>query len=514
MGTGVRERARLLGMSTKTERAYRRAIARAGLLAGDAGELPELEVLRRAVEVDMPQTGPREYATSIDGWLSRCREAIEKGTSPKALWDMLRRTEPEFSGSYAAIKRAMRRLRREGGVSPEDVVIPVETAPGEVAQVDFTYLGKLFDPETGKVRKAWIFLMVLGHSRHLFARVVFDQSTGTWLRLHSEAFRFFGGVPLVIVPDNLKAAVVRAAFGASDRHEIGLNRSYRELARHYGFKIDPTPVRSPKKKGKVESSASYVKRSLLGSEEFETIVEANAALDRWVMKTAGERIHGTTGRRPLEAFEEEKVHLLPLPRVPYEPVEWKKATVHPDSHVEFRGRLYSVPWRHLKRSVWIRATRSSVYVYADDACVAVHERRGPGRRSTQGEHLPEHRADLRHRSIPYWTERADRLSEVVGLYVREVLESDDVLSKLRDVQAIVTFLEQYPRHRAEAASRRASFFGNYTFQGVKRILVSALDLEPVPTVVNFGHGRLDRPRFARTVDELMASTLEDSHEPH
>jgi transposase len=514
LGTGIRERSRLLGMSTRTERTYRVELARAGLLEGVVDALPALEVLRAAVEQAMPVATSRVVETSVDKHLAVLEAAASKALSPKAVWDKLCRDEPGFTGSYSAVKRAMRRFRKSQGVRAEDVVIPVDTVAGEVAQVDFTELGRLFDPETGKLRKAWIFLMVLGYSRHMYARAVFDQSTATWLALHMDAFRFFGGVPRVIVPDNLKAAVVRAAFGATDRHEIGLNRSYRELARHYGFKVDPTPVRSPKKKGKVESGAKYVVRNLCSVEDFETLNQANGALDRWTQTTAGKRVHGTTGRTPLEMFAEEKTSLLPLPAARYETIEWKQATVHPDSHVEFRRRLYSVPWRLVGRKVWIRATPSSVYVLADDARVATHERRGTTRRSTHDEHLPEFRRDLRHRSMSYWLERSDKLGEPVSDYIREVVESDDVLSKLRDVQAIVAYLEQFPPHRAHAACRRASFYGNLSFQGIKRILVAGLDLEPLPVVATVVHGALDQPRFARTVDELMASTLDVSHEPH
>lgn len=110
--------------------------------------------------------------------------------------------------------------------------------------------------------------MVLGHSRHMFCKVVFDQKIETWLELHVEAFDFFGGSPKVVVPDNLKAAVIRNAFGIGG-DDTELNRSYRELARHYGFKIDPTPPYSPKKKGKVESAVKYVKGNALRGREGE-----------------------------------------------------------------------------------------------------------------------------------------------------------------------------------------------------------------------------------------------------
>jgi transposase len=109
--------------------------------------------------------------------------------------------------------------------------MPVETDPGDVAQVDFGYVGKLYDADAGKLKKAWVFVMTLGFSRHMVARIVFDQKIETWLRLHIECFEELGGVPKTIVPDNLKAAVIRAAFGVDE--ETALNRSYRVLARHY-----------------------------------------------------------------------------------------------------------------------------------------------------------------------------------------------------------------------------------------------------------------------------------------
>ena len=93
------------------------------------------------------------------------------------------------------MKRLCQRIRRKRGVRAEDVIIPVASAPGQVAQVDFGFVGRLADPGTGELRKAWVFLMVLGHSRHMFAKIVFRQDTVTWLQLHVDSFHHFGGVP-------------------------------------------------------------------------------------------------------------------------------------------------------------------------------------------------------------------------------------------------------------------------------------------------------------------------------
>ncbi len=378
----------------------------------------------------------------------------------------------------------------------------METRPGEVAQVDFGYVGRLYDPRAHVMRKAWVFVMVLGYSRHLFARIAFDQTTETWLRLHVEAFEELGGVVEVVVPDNLKAAVVRAAFGVDG--PTALNRSYRELARHYGFKVDPTPVYDPGKKGKVESGVKYVKRNFARSRAGGDADLVAAELQRWVYEIAGTREHGTTHRRPLHVFQElEQALLRPLPPRRFEPAVWKEATVHRDSHVIFDRRLYSVPWKLIGKVVWVRATASTVAIFWDDVRVATHDRRGPGHRSTMDAHLPEHRADLRHRSRGYWEERADRVGPDTGRFVREVFDSDDVLYLLRTVQAIVTHLERFPRERAEAASRRASHFGTVSYQGVKNILVRALDLEPLPAGAALPGSPQESFRYARSAAELL-----------
>ena len=271
----------------------------------------------------------------------------------------------------------MRRLAREGGIRAEQVAIPVETLPGQVAQVDFGYVGKLYDPERGVLRKAWVFVMVLGYSRHQFARVVFDQTTETWLKLHVEAFEALGGVPAVIVPDNLKAAVIRAAFGVDD--QAALNRSYRELARHYDFQVDPAPPFAPKKKGKVESGVKYAKHNFFAGRDEQDITVVNRELDEWVECIAGTRLHGTTVKPPLGLFRaDERQSLMPLPTKRYEPVVWKRAKVHQDCHVHFERRLYSVPWRLLRSEVWVRAVGNAVTIYsADDERVADHPRRAP-----------------------------------------------------------------------------------------------------------------------------------------
>ena len=505
MGTGARKVARLLKMGPNTERDYREALEAAGLLDGGVDELPELAVLKEAVQRHLTKQSPAQMTSSIADWEPKIIELAEAGLTPKPIYDRLKLEEPDFRGSFYAVRAVWRRWRKARGVRAEDVAIPVETVAGDVAQVDFGYVGQLYDATVGRLRKAWVFVLVLAHSRWMFARIAFDQKIETWLRCHVEAFAALGAVPGTLVPDNLKSAVVRAAFGVDK--PASLNRSYREFARHYHFKIDPTPIRAPKKKGRVESGVGYAKHNFFKGRHGDDAHETARQLARWLELIANVRDHGTTRQRPIDVLErEERAALLPLPARPYELVLWHQATVHQDCHVAFDHRLYSVPWTLVGQRVWLRATPADVTIYAGTAGedrVATHDRRGRSVRSTRDEHLPDERAPWRYRSRDYWQERADRIAPEVGAYVRELFDADDVLSMLRAVQATVTHLEKFPRERAAAACIRAQHFGCRNYGAIKNILRQGLDLEPLPSTTSAPAAQLAVPRFARSMSELL-----------
>lgn len=509
---GARECARLLGLSPNTERRYREALAEAGLLVGSVSTLPPPEVLREAVQKAMPRQVPEHQRSNVAEWTAQIKLLVKSGLGPKEIRRRLHKTH-DFKGSYSQVKRIVRALRKESGVRAEDVAIPVQTAPGDVAQVDFGYIGKLMDPSTRALRKAWVFVAVLGHSRFMWAKIVFDQKVETWVQLHVDFIEALGGVPRTFVPDNLKSAVIKAAFTPSDT--TSLNRSYREVARHYGFMIDPAPPYSPEKKGKVENSVKYLKNSVLNGRDGEDAMVLQHLLVEFVDQDANVRTHATTHRVPAEVLAEERACFLPLPVARYEPVVWRTVKVHRDSHVHFEKRLYSVPWRLLGTEVWLRATKESVWIYADDERVATHSRHGDNHRSTVEAHLPEGRRDLRHRSREHWEERGDVMSAEVGELVRAIFDSDDVLYGLRTAQAVVRYLEDFPPERAQAAAKRALFYGVTTYLGIKQILVRALDKEPLPNATLPNSGVLKAPRFARNIGDLhLLSGTESPHEPH
>jgi hypothetical protein len=153
------------------------------------------------------------------------------------------------------------------------------------------------------------------------------------------------------------------------------------------------------------------------------------------------------------------------------------------------------------KAVWVRATPTTVAIYAKDERVATHERLGTQRVLTDPSHLPVGRVDLRDRSREHWEERALGLGEEVHRFVHAVFESDDALLQLRAVQAVVTLLEKHPKDRARRACRRALHFGNLTYVGVRDILRKGLDYEPLPEELPL-FGRLETPRFARSPREI------------
>jgi transposase len=510
MGTGAREVARMLHMSPNTERDYRNALEAEGLLTGTVDEIAALEVLRAAVERQLPLVAPPQMVSTLEPAVrDKVTELAKKGLQPQAIYDRLRLDDPSSQASFWSVRGAWRKWRKERGVRAEDVAIPVDTDAGEIAQVDFGYVGKLYDAARGVLRKAWVFVMVLAFSRRAVMRIVFDQKIETWLQLHVEAFAEFGGVVATVVPDNLKAAVIRAAFGVDGA--ASLNRSYRELARHYNFKIDPAPIYEPKKKGKVESAVKYVKRNFFVGRDTNDADDTKRELARWVDEIANTRIHGTTHRRPIDLFAEEREALTPLPDRRFETVIWYEARVHQDTHLAFDHRLYSAPWTFIGQQLWLRATASTVEIYDTvDKIVATHARRGRKVRSTIEAHLPKDRAAWRHRSRPYWEERADNIAPEVGAYARAVFDVDDTLNMLRTVQAIVTHLEKFPVERAVATCLRAHHFGSYEYGVIKNILRQGLDLQPVVSTPT--SGPLLAPRFARPIGELLHHNDEDSDE--
>jgi transposase len=236
LGESDRAIVKALGVSRKTVRKYRQWAEQVGV---PAGELPPTEQLSALLQASLPEAPPPQTPSSVEPYRELVVRWREQGLECRAIWQRLGR-DHGYTGGYGAVWRFVSRLEN---ATPQ-VTVRIEVKPGDEAQVDFGYVGLLLDPATGHRRKAWAFVMTLSWSRHMYVEFVFDQTVETWLRLHQHAFAFFGAVPRRIVLDNLKAAIVKACF-----EDPVVQRSYQELAEHYGFLLAPCRVRTPEHKG-------------------------------------------------------------------------------------------------------------------------------------------------------------------------------------------------------------------------------------------------------------------------
>jgi transposase len=488
-GESQRRIAKDLSMSRTTVSKYRRWVKAQGYL--DAKHpLPDDATLAAALGEPLP---PPRAESSVEPYREIVQAWVEQGVEMVAVWQHLQ-DDYQYPGSYSSVRRFVNNMR---STDPE-VFVRVHTAPGEEAQVDFGGVGQLYDPNRGRPRRAHVFVATLCYSRHQYAELVFDQKTPTWIGLHRRAFESWGGVPRRVVPDNLKAAVVKAMV-----HDPILGEAYRRMAQHYGFVISPTRPRTPRHKGKVENGVHYVKRNFMAGREFLDIHTANQHLRTWVKERAGTREHGTTHKAPLYLFNEhEQSTLLALPEEPFTLREVRLVSVHPDCHVRIDKSYYSVPYVYVGQKLDAYISERVVEIYQGLELVATHERSlQPGEWRTRLKHYPEHKAAYLERTPAYCRQVAARLG-VATSQVVETLLNDRPLSRLRSIQAILHLEETVGAERLEAACARALYFGDHSYRRIKAILNAALDREPLPEMAPAVSDQ--KHVFARSGDEFFA----------
>ena len=454
-------------ISRPTVHKYHELARQQGYLVEEA-VTPDDETLRAVLG---PGPRPPKIASSLDEYGEVVKTLRKQDVEMVAIWQRLK-DNYGYTGSYSSVRRYVTHLEPES----VEAYSRVHTAAGEEMQVDFGAVGQLFDPASGRIRTAYVFVATLSYSRHQYAELVFDQKVITWIGLHRRTLEYFGGVPRRVVPDNLKAAVVKALV-----HDAILGEAYRQMALHYGFLISPTRPYTPRHKGKVENGLHYVQRNFMAGQEFADIHCANQQLRSWIREVAGVRDHGTTHQAPLSLFKEfEQAALIELPVEPFSLCEIRTAKVHPDCHVVVSGSFYSAPYIYVGQKLDVYVLERVVELYQGQKLVATHVRcQKPGQWQTRMEHYPEHKAAYLQRTPAFCHQIAARLGPAASQVV-EVLLSDRPLDRLRSVQAILKLEETVGAQRLEAACARAVYYGDLRYRRIKEILNAALDREPLP----------------------------------
>ena len=349
-----------------------------------------------------------------------------------------------------------------------DLTIARVFAPGERAEIDYCDGIDLLDPVTGDIISTQLFVGVLCHSRFAFAEFTLSQKVQDFLSSHVRMLAFFGGVPQVVAPDNLKSAVTKA-----HRYDPIVNPAYTRLAEHYRFAVVPARVAKPRDKAIVERTIQIFQRWFyfrVRKKTFSSLAELNRSLREHLEIFLGKR-HRIFRCSRREMYENEKSHLIPLPERAYEVATHKTATPHPDCHAAFDENFYSVP--HLLRgmSVDIWATANVVEIYHKGERVAFHGRsHRHGKFVTNPDHYPEAQRAYYEVTPSYLRGRAAKLGAETSKLIHQLLSGPFLLQEIRRCQGIIRLSDKYGKERLEMAIEKAVAQNQIHCQAIERLI--------------------------------------------
>ena len=490
-GVSRREIGRTLGVARSTIQDNLNRAEKAGLGWPLASDITD-DVLEERL-FSKPGVRPGKRRLIEPDWATLAREMKRPGVNLMILWEEYRDVHPEGYG-YSRFCDLFREFERR--LSP---VMRQTHAAGDKLFVD--YSGKrvsIVDPTTGEARDAEIFVGVLGSSSYTYAEATFTQQLPDWIGAHVRMFRFFAGVPRLLVPDNLKSGVHKASF-----YDPEINRSYAMMAAHYDAGILPARPRKPKDKAKVEAGVRFAQSYILGRLRhltFFSLAECNTAI-KGALDRMNERPMRRLGVSRRDLFDSiERPALRPLPASDWEYAEWRRARVGLDYHVEVDEFYYSAPHTLLRAEVDVRITARTIEIFHRGQRVGAHQRRHGGRRhGTDPDHMPS-----AHRRYAEWSpERFRRWAASIGpntegLVIAVLANRPHPEQGFRTCLGILRLYRGVTALRAEAVSARAIEIGALNYRSIASIIANNLDRTPAPKrgePTLFDHPNVRGPRY-------------------
>jgi len=446
------------------------------------------------------QQAPARSGLAEPDCASMHAELKRKGVTKQLLWEEYKQIHGDGGYQYSqychryrswvlTLKRSMRQIHKAGEKLFIDYCGP--TVP-------------IVNPDTGEVLQAQVFVATWGASNYTYAEATRSQKKADWIQSHVNAFEFFGGVPEVLVPDNLKSAVTKAC-----RYEPQINDSYQHLARHYKTAIIPARPYKPKDKAKAENAVLVVERWIMARlrhTTFFTLAELNQHIHfllddlnrRAFKKLPGSRLS------QFELLDKPVMHALPAAR--YQFTEFKRARINIDYHLEYDKHYYSVPHHLVKHQVELQVTRDTVAVFFKGKQVARHARsQRPGAYSTEANHMPQ-----AHRKHDQWSPgKLLNWAQDIGPHV--LLMTKEMFARKRHPEqayraclGLLNLSRDYDAQRLDKACERALKIGSPYVRSVKSILQQGLDqlslplAEPEPkdaTSTNDEHDNIRGPHY-------------------
>lgn len=409
----------------------------------------------------------------IPDWKEIHGELKRKGVTLQLLWEEYRQRNPD-GYRYSQFCFLYGKWRK----TAEPTMLQRHKA-GDKLFVDYAGVTVPYaNPKTGEIQDAQIFVAALGASSYIFAEATGSQSVPDWTGSHVRCFGFLGGVPRIVVPDNLKSGVTSPC-----RYEPDINPAYLKLANHYGVAVVPARVRKPRDKAKVENAVQQVERQILArlrNHTFHALEEINAAI-RPLLAELNEQVTKSLGASRRQLFETiDRPALRPLPERPLAEGDWSKARVNIDYHIAIDSHRYSVPYALIGCVVEIRLTDAIVEIFQDNSRVASHMRSFVrGGLTTVNEHMPP-----RHQRHASWQEprflaTAKAHGPQVERLVAHLLDARPIREQAFGAcMGILRLGEQYGSDRLDAACDRALTAGAAGYKSVAAILKRGLDRAP------------------------------------
>ena len=388
------------------------------------------------------------------------------------LWEEYKRDNPDgyeytqFRLYYARFKQTLNPSMRQTHLA------------GEKVFVDYSGLTMpIHNQRTGEVEKAQIFVAVLGASGYTFIHATPSQTQEDFIYSHVMCYSFFGGVPRVVVPDNLKSAII-----SNNKNGIVVNESYADLNRHYSIAIEPARPRKPKDKPKAEQGVQAIQRYILARfrhHKFFSVDELNQALAP-LLDRYNEKVIKHLQKSRTELFEEiDKPYLNPLPMNRYVYKQFKIARVNQDYHITLQKCNYSVPFQYIKEEVEVRYSTQSVYIYHKHKLIASHPRlRRVGENSTLHEHMPSDHQYINEKMNPQrlrsW---AKNIGEYSSVFVEDAFEEVEHKPQVyRKISAVLSMARIYGKMELELALMYALKMRTVSTKSIKSILDKKLYL--------------------------------------
>lgn len=448
-GSGFRTAGAQAGVDRKTARRYVAAAVAAGLDRDCGVEQLDDELIGTVVAAVRPDR-PQGYGAAWEALCAnhdRISTWVKDGLTVVKIGDLLARqgvVVPQRTLHRYCAERTEYRGRG-------DTVPVVDGDPGVECQIDFARMGMLTDSATGRRRVVHALIFTAVYSRHMFVWLTFSQTLAAVIAGCEAAWRFFGGVFKVLVPDNM-SAIVAQTDSVNPRFTVG----WLEYTQARGFVTDPARVAHPQDKPRVERMVQYVRNNFFAGEDFTDLADAQARADTWCRDKAGQRIHGTTCARPAVVFAEQEAQLLLAgPQSPYAVPVYAQVKVHRDYHVQVAKALYSIP-QHLRgQTLSVRADGELVKMYHRGQLVKTHPRQPPGGRSTDPADLPAEKTGHAMRDLTRLIATATGHGSNVGIYAERLLDHDLPWTRMRQVYRLLGLVKRYGPTPVDTACGRA-----------------------------------------------------------